>query len=230
MKNILLILTAIFLSISSCEKDNQDKLLFEDDFDTDLSKWTVEQVTGGTSQIVDGKLEIDDKDGCTIWFNEKMSGDIKIKYDIVMIDEGGPNDRVSDLNCFWKAIDPENPDDILANSSSRTGLFSNYHSFRLYYVGYGARDNTTTRFRRYPGDGTRPLLPEHDLSDSIYMNKANVERHVEIICKGNRTMYKVDDQTVFDFVDTIPFAEGWFGLRTVDNHMTVDNFKVYTLK
>jgi len=218
----------VIFGIVSCEKG--DNLIFEDNFESDLSKWTVEQVTGGSSQIVDGKLEINDKEGCTIWFNEMMSGDIRIEYDIVMIDEDGPNDRVSDLNCFWKAIDPNSPEDILANSPSRTGKFANYHGFRLYYVGYGARDNATTRFRRYPGDGTRPLLPEHDLSDSIYMNIANVERHVEIICQGNRTIYKVDDLTVFDFADEDPFIEGWFGLRTVANHMTVDNFRVYTLE
>lgn len=230
MKNVLGLFIATIIGMTSCEEKSQDELIFNDNFNSDLSKWTVEQVSGGTSQITEGQLEIDDVDGCTIWFNEKMSGDIRIEYDIVMIDEGGPNDRVSDLNCFWKAIDPSSPDDILANSNSRTGKFNNYHGFRLYYVGFGANNNTSTRFRRYPGDGTRPLLPEHDLTDSTLMNKANVQRHVRIICQGNQTIYKIDDITVFDFTDEEPFTDGWFGLRTVANHMTVDNFKVYSLE
>lgn len=229
MKNIIILLLITMFGVIACEKKNQDELIFEDNFNSDLSKWTVEQMPGGKVQITDGKLKIDDVDGCTIWFNEKMSGDIRIEYDVVLIDEDGPNDRVSDLNCFWKAIDPTSPDDILANSSSRTGKFANYHGFRLYYVGFGANNNTTTRFRRYPGDGTRPLLPEHDLTDSLYMNKANVERHVQIICRGNQIIYKIDDLTVFDFTDSDPFLEGWFGFRTVANHMKIDNFKVYSL-
>ena len=34
----------------------------------------------------------------------------------------------------------------------------------------------------------------------------------------------------FDFTDDEPFLDGWFGFRTVANHMTIDNFKVYALK
>jgi len=203
-------------------------LLHEDDFDGDLSRWVVEQQPGGTTTIQNGKLEIDDEAGCTIWFQPKLDGPIMIEYVATMIDEGGPNDRVSDLNCFWMAIDPQNPDDLFADTD-RDGLFANYHPLRLYYVGLGGHDNTKTRFRRYVGDGTRPLLPEHDLSGSEYMNVANTPALIQIVADGSTIQYFRDGELIFNFEDSEPYTEGWFGLRTVNNHMAVDNFRVYRI-
>jgi hypothetical protein len=143
-----------------------------------------------------------------------------------MVDRNGPNDRVSDLNCFWMARDPQFPDSLLASDTERQGRFSEYHCLRLYYVGYGANNNTTTRFRRYPGDCTRPLSPEYDLTDTLYMNRANVYRHVEIISCNGRQQYKMDGTLVFDIIDAEPFTSGWFGFRTVNNHMEIEHFRV----
>ena len=231
---IISFFATIIIGFVACEKDEpketEETPIFSENFDSTLSQWVVEQIPGGTTEIVNGKLEINDYNGVTIWFKEKMTGDIRIEYDIFMIDSGGKYDNVRDLNSFWKAIDPDNPDDIFANSSSRTGQFREYNAFRLYYVGYGGRENTTTRFRRYPGDGTTPLLPEHDLSDSSLLNVPNIERHVTITCKGNQVTWAIDTTTVFDYYDEEPFEDGWFGFRTVSNHMTIDNFKVFSLE
>lgn len=116
------------------------------------------------------------------------------------------NARVSDLNCFWLAIDPEQPDDLFANRS-RGGKFRNYHPLRLYYVGYGANDNTTTRFRRYPGDGTRPCLPEHDLRDKRFMHTPDRTMKIRIVVNGGRVQYFRDGGCVFDFLDEILFRK-----------------------
>ena len=145
-----------------------------------------------------------------------------------MIKQGGPRDRVSDLNCFWMAIDPKHPKDIFANKK-RKGSFKNYHSLRLYYVGYGANNNTTTRFRRYPGGGARPCLPEHDLRDKKFMHTPNKMLKIRIVADGGRIQYFRNGEIVFDFLDKEPFVEGWFGFRTVRNHMRIDNFRVYSL-
>jgi hypothetical protein len=126
------------------------------------------------------------------------------------------------------AIDPEHPDDLFANRK-RGGRFRNYHPLRLYYVGYGANDNTTTRFRRYPGDGTRPCLPEHDLRDKRFMHTPNRTMKIRIVVNGSKVQYFRDEECVFDFVDEHPYAEGWFGFRTVRNHLRIDRFKVYQL-
>ncbi len=202
-------------------------LIHQDDFDRDLSAWVVEQAPGGTTTILDGQLILDDANGCTVWFREKLTGSIRIEFEATLIQQGGPNDRVSDLNCFWMATDPAHPDDLFANSKTRAGLFKNYDALRLYYVGYGANENKTTRFRRYPGDGTKPLLPEHDLSALKFMNVANRAVKIQLIADRGRIQFIRDGEVVFDFSDPAPFTSGWFGFRTVRSHLRLDNFKVY---
>jgi hypothetical protein len=204
-------------------------LLHRDDFDRDLSAWVVEQAPGGATTLVNGKLDIDDSKGCTVWFREKLTGPVRMEFEATLIQQGGPNDRVSDLNCFWMAVDPAHPEDLFAKSRARAGNFKNYDALRLYYVGYGANENKTTRFRRYPGDGSKPLLPEHDLGDAKLMNVPNQTVKIQIIADGERIEFIRDGETVFKFMDKVPFTCGWFGFRTVRNHMQIDNFKVYRL-
>ena len=206
----------------------KQRLLYHDDFDADLSKWVVEQAIGGKVALNNGQLDINDAEGCTVWFRQKLSGAIMIEYEAVMIKEDGKYDRVSDLNCFWMAIDPKNPEDLFANKK-RGGKFSNYHPLRLYYVGYGANNNKTTRFRRYTGDGKRPCLPEHDLKDRKFLHTPNRSIKIQIISTGTGIRYLRDGEIVFDFKDKDPYTEGWFGFRTIRNHLRIDNFKVYRL-
>ncbi|MFP6867528.1 MAG: DUF6250 domain-containing protein [Roseibacillus sp.] len=42
--------------------------------------------------------------------------------------------------------------------------------------------------------------------------------------------YCRDGEVVFEFRDKDPFREGWFGFRTVRNHLQIDNFRVYQLE
>ena len=207
---------------------NTIELLYADDFDTDLSSWVIEQGEGGTAEIINGQLDIVDEKGCTVWFKHKLKSPVMIEYEAIMVDSGGRRDRVSDLNCFWMAIDPEHPEDIFADTS-RNGRFPNYHPLRLYYVGYGGNDNSTTRFRRYPGGGERPMLPEHDLRDQEYMLRGNTTIKIQLIADGNKIQYWRDGELIYDFVDDNPYLEGWFAFRTVRSHLRLDNFKVYRL-
>ena len=203
------------------------EVLFEDDFDS-MDNWVVEQQPGGTVKISDGKLEIDDAAGCTVWFKHKMDGPLMIEYDVYMIKAGGPNDNTRDLNCFWMAIDPNYPTDIF-RQKDRNGRFRNYDHLRLYYVGYGGHQNKRTRFRKYNGLGEKPLLPQHDLSRKEYMIPPNQTMKIQIVVLGNRTQYIRDGEVIFDYHDQEPYSEGWFAFRTVRNHMSADNFKVTRL-
>lgn len=127
------------------------------------------------------------------------------------------------------AKDPENPDALFANSEKRGGKFSNYDSLRLYYMGVGGHDNSKTRFRRYTGKGDRPLLPEHDLSEPKYLIKPNKVTKIKIIAYNGIIQYYRDGQCIVDFYDPNPYSSGYFGFRTVNNHMTIDNFRVFRL-
>ncbi len=230
---IIVFLTACGKKMKTFNINNTDieaTLIYEDNFDEGLKNWQVEQMPGGTVEVKNSKLEIEDVKGCTVWLKEKFKGSIVIEYDVFLIDEGGPNDRVSDLNCFWMASDPKNPSNLFANSEKRGGKFSNYDSLQLYYMGVGGNDNGTTRFRRYVGNGERPLLPEHNLSDTKFMLESNRVYNIKIVVNNHTIQYYRDGILYIDFEDQKPYMSGYFGFRTVKNHMTVDNFKVYKIR
>ena len=134
------------------------------------------------------------------------------------------------MNCFWMATDVENPENLFAESASRHGKFSNYDNLRLYYMGVGGHDNTKTRFRRYIGNGERPLLKEHDFTKNEYLLESNKNYHIRIIAYNNLIQYYRNGVKMIDLYDDNPYTSGYFGFRTVNNHMTIDNFKVYRLK
>lgn len=235
--NIVILTTFLFVYCNQPNKTVEIKgiplqceLIAEDDFSSDLKSWVIEQLPGGSTSIIDGQFDIDDFTGCTAWFNQKLEGNLLIEYDALVIDKGGNNDRVSDLNCFWMAEDINNPNDFFAESEKRGGKFQNYHNLRLYYVGLGGHDNTKTRFRRYVGGGERPCLPEHDLDDAKYLITANKVNKIRLIVFDNIVQYYFNGQLVFDILDDKPYKEGYFGIRTYKNHLTIDNFKVFKLK
>ena len=154
-----------------------------------------------------------------------------ISYEATVVSEGGPNDRVSDLNSFWMATDPAAPKDIFARA--RSGAFAEYNSLQMYYVGLGGNGNTTTRFRRYIGDAVeRPLLPENDLSVAENHDAgivANRWQTVTLVADGRLIQYWRDGVKIFEMTDPEPYTKGWFGIRTTKNHMQVRNLRIVRL-
>ena len=213
---------------SAAEREGRDRLLFSDDFrDGDLARrWVVERERGGSVVAGGGRMEIDVPGGCTVWFKHLIEGPVVIEYEANVVAAGGPNDRVSDLNCFWMARDARSPDDLFA--TRRSGKFEDYNQLRCYYVGLGGNGNTTTRFRRYIGDPEiRPLLPGHDLLGAGDLLTPNRWQTLQLVAAGGLIQFRRDGRVVFDMRDPEPYTSGWFGLRTVKNHMRVRNFRVY---
>lgn len=227
-KTQFLSIITVILFFFGCNSSSE-KIIYKDVLNSS-ENWVVEQQPKGTSIFKNNTLEIIDAKGCSIWFKNKLTGNIKIKYEVTIIDEGGKYDRVSDMNCLWMANDPKNPNDFFKESKNRAGRFPNYHHFTAYYVGYGGHHNTKTRFRRYNGNINRPLLPEHDLSDKKFMITANKKMQIEIVVKDNFTTYARDGEIIYKVNDTEPYKSGYFGFRTVNNHMLIKKFKVIQLK
>ena len=221
-------INAIVLAVLSLLSCNTSKVIHNN---TALSQenWVVEQQPGGILEFNNNSMEITDASGCTVWFKHQLKGAVKIEYDVIVIDEGGTYDRVSDLNCFWMATDSANPNDFFKNSNQRQGKFTNYHTLLQYYVGYGGHNNTKTRFRRYNGNENRPLLPEHDLSAKKYMIVPNKIIHITLIANNNEVKYLRNKEVVFNFQDENPYTKGYFGIRTVNNHLKVFNLKITQL-
>ncbi len=198
--------------------------IHHDDFSRGLERWRVEQTQGGTVTAEDGKLIINDANGCTVWFRSRLQAPVRIRYTATASSRA----RVSDLNCFWMATDPREPDDLFHAGHSRDGTFASYDSLRTYYVGYGGNANTTTRFRRYDGTGARPLEPEHDLQSEPFLLKPDHTYQIELIVDGDRVQYLRDGEVVFNYTDREPLTSGWFGFRTVRSRLEIDDFEVWS--
>lgn len=202
-------------------------LLHRDDFAAGADHWVVEQMPGGRVMVAGGVMIIEDAGGCTVWWREKLAAPVVISYEATVVDAGGSHDRVSDLNCFWMASDPRSPSDLFAPGHGRTGKFETYDALRAYYVGQGGNENTTTRFRRYAGDGTKPLLPEHDRREPAMLLKGNRPYRITLMALADGTVrYYRDAEMIFEFKDPIPLREGWFGIRTVHSHLRIRDFQV----
>jgi len=200
-------------------------------FTPGLEDFVVEQQPGGQVSVQDGALVIEDLGGCTVWYRHKLRAPIEITYEAQVVMQGGPYDRLSDLNCFWMASSGQSSDELLGAHAARNGAFSDYDTLATYYVGYGGNANTTTRFRRYDGTGARPLLAEHDLGDSgrntAVLLRPNHVYQIRLITDAHgRTEYWRDGECLFAYDDPEPLREGYFGLRTVNSHLVVRNLRI----
>ena len=192
--------------------------------------WKVESESPAYKLTFHGDtLEMTAPKGLTLWRKEKMSGNVTIEYDACVMDEK-PGDRLSDLNCFWMASDP-NASDIWKNEKERNGKFVNCYALQLYYLGYGGNHNSTTRFRRY--DGNREGITNAEMRPKILREYTDAENlltpnkwyHIKISTKNGRTEYYIDGKRLVDFRDPNPLSEGWFGFRTTESRAKITNFK-----
>ena len=200
--------------------------LFHDDFRQGVAQWRAE---GNASAILifgDGPgIVMHNKMGMTVWFRERLTAPVTISYTAKVLSAG----RVSDLNCFWMATDPAQPDGALfVPGVVRTGEFSIYDKLRTYYVGYGGNNNTTTRFRRYDGTGARPLLPQHDLSAPKFLLVPDHAYRITLVAGADGHIQFIrDGEVVFDWMDPQPLRSGWFGFRSVDSQIEITDFQVH---
>jgi len=202
-----------------------EKVIYNERFNSDLSNWKVEfeKPDSSSIQLIDGKLDVSAARGATVWFKNKLKGNIMIIYDVTVLDKGGKNDRVSDMNAFWMATDPANEKEII-----RDGKFSSYDNLNLYYAGVGGHYNKFTRFRKYSSDGNKPVLKEY--SDAPHLLKGNTEYQVKIIVHNGLIRYFIDDELYWELKDEKPYTEGFFGFRTTMSHQQFDNFMVFEIE
>ncbi len=234
MKNLVLI-TFLFLSVPLLAQTSASEscgtpgkiaaLLYKDDFSGTLDQWVSEFAPNSSSTITinDQKLLIDVAGGATAWFKEKLSGNLMISYKRKVIMNHGKNDRLSDLNQFWMASDPKS-----SNIFTRNGIFSQYDGLLLYYAGIGGNTNSTTRFRKYAGNGERVLLT--DLTDKAHLLEPNKEYSVQITVYNGCSRVLVDGNVFFSYQDPNPLREGYFGFRTTQSRQEIDDFMIYRLE
>lgn len=207
-------------------------VLFAQHTSSFVKQWKIEDESRAL-QIIEhaDTLELIVPGGLTLWSSQRLTGDYEISYHIYMVMKGGRHDRLSDLNCFWAANDPKHPDDLFARSQWRNGVFKNYNTLNLFYVGYGGNDNSTTRFRRYNGkyygvadDKVKPLLREY--TDTPHLLVPNQWYQISIRVQKGVTTYSVNGEELFRYSITGSEGDGHFGLRLLQNHVLFTDFKV----
>lgn len=201
------------------------EVIFTDDFKNDNELWIseFEQPATSSMKISKGKLDVNATAGGTVWYKNKLQGNIMITYNATVIDAGGKNDRVSDMNTFWMATNPSSE-----NINNQTGKFESYDNLHLYYAGIGGHDNETTRFRKYTGKGQKSILKEY--TDKEHLLVGNQKYAIKIIVNIGLVQYFVNDKLFWEYKDASPYTEGYFGFRTYISHQIYEDFKVYHLK
>ena len=182
--------------------------------------WTVEsespdyKVTfrGDTCELLSPK-------GLTLWRKQQLDAQVVVERD---------DDRLSDLNCFWLASDPQRKD-IWSRQQWRSGIFLRCYTLQMYYLGYGGNHNSTTRFRRYDGDergvdnlAYRPAILK-EYTDAAHLLRPNHWYHVKIESTGGRTRFYIDSELIVDYLDPTPLQRGWFGFRTTLSRTRITN-------
>jgi rhamnogalacturonan endolyase len=225
-KAIFVFVILLFCQSLAAQKSRKSKLIFSDEFiklDTTLWKAEIAPSPGSKVYVQNGQLFLDTKGGVTVWLNKKLKGNIRIEYWRRVLKDTGANDRLSDFNTFWMAVDPKNK-----NLFTRKGVLESYDSLRMYYVGMGGNTNSTTRFRKYEGNGERTLLKEY--KDSSHLLKANKEYHVVIELIDDNVRYIVDGEIFFEYNDPSVLKEGYFGFRSTKSRQSVERIKIYQLE
>ncbi|WP_030676991.1 DUF6250 domain-containing protein [Streptomyces cellulosae] len=218
-------LTALAPAATASASPRHRRLIAHDDFRHGLGQWAVELEQGGTVSASKGTLEIDVPAGATVWFRKRLEGPYVLEYTATPVSRGGVNDRVSDLNNFWNALDVRSPDDLFA--TARGGALAEYDYLKTYYVGYGANTNTTTRLRRYVGEpGVRPLV--YDYPEPLLV--ANRPNRVRIVSDGSTVRWWNNGRLVFDYRDPQPYTGGHFAFRTTWSHFRIAGFRVWRSK
>ena len=215
------------IALYSCSNNKNPNELFDKSTLTNSDMWEVEQGDEGEVLFTKKGMEILDGSGCTVWLKTLLEQPITIEYDVTVIDKGGKYDRVSDMNVFWLASDPQHLDDFFFEGHGRAGQFKQYDNLQLYYVGMGGHDNTRTRYRRYDGQGNKVLQEKHDLKDEAVLLEANKTYTIRIEAIGDRMVYSRDGVVIYDIIDDNPLQKGWFGFRTWRSHQLISDLKIY---
>lgn len=200
------------------------------------AQWRIEAESEATRVLLRGDtLDITSPKGLSLWWETPLTAPCTIEYRACVVMEGGPCDRLSDLNCFWMASVPLSGKAVspLLNSRKATGRFLDSYRLQCYYLGFGGNYNTTTRFRRYDADTLAitdethrpPIIKEY--TDEAHLLKPNHWYSVRIeVHADGLTRYYIDDELLVDYLDPSPLPYGWFAFRTTWSHTRVTGFRV----
>ena len=216
--------------------------------------WRIEAESPQTRVLLRGDtVDITTAAGLSLWWAELLSMPCEVSYRACVVVDGGICDRLSDLNSFFMASDP-NANTTVAVSpevastaggagysplhgiAQRGGRFVESYRLQCYYLGYGGNYNSTTRFRRYEADTLGVESMEHrppvlvEYTDSLHLLTPNhwYDIHITAVPEGTaaRIRYVVDGKCIIDYLDPSPLLQGWFAIRTTWSHLRLTQFSI----
>jgi len=242
-------LVACVLGVSCTTASGQEvpgTVLASDDFRGGTDAWRIERQSSESRVVVDnGVLDIQTPAGLTLWYRQPFSGDYEIQLTATPLKVSFPGlpDRVSDLNLFWNATTASGGD---PGERGADGALNAYDGLRLYYLGFGANGNRTTRLRRYDGSAERRQVAGY--ADPVLATAedrlgppplfARLKDHVAVrlriqsrsTAQGTAELRVLsDDHLVFAWTDPMPYRRGWLALRTTASHFRITGFRVIRL-
>lgn len=218
MRVILTLLTLIQLTAAQAQNEPEvlghgvglfkvGKLIEQDHFEN-LDNWVVQiqEKSGspeGRVEPKDGSLEcwLPGRGG-TIWFKKKLSTRVTITYD-VLCPTPPPNAeglQPRDINNFWMATDPLDPEQGLFDPERYTGAFGSYDKMHGYYASTGGgsarQANRTTRMRRYPreiqGNPAAHVALNHRDEQPGYLITPDKWMRIQLVAYDDVVQYIVD--------------------------------------
>jgi hypothetical protein len=187
-------------------------LLAQDDFG-DLRDWVV-QIEQGRGK---GKATVEARGnamhcilpgrGCTAWYRRKLQPRVTIAYDVLCPTPkpGAEGLQPRDINNFWMASDPRDPEKGLFDSERYSGRFGSYDKMHGYYAstgGGGAVANRTTRMRRYPREVDGKPAVHLALNDKDgrpgYLITPDKVMTVQLVAYDDVVQYIVDGKLVYE--------------------------------
>ena len=164
------------------------------------------------ARISEGRLHVHDPRGTTIWFRQKLKGPVMISYRITCPSEynSGTDIVPRDINQFWMAIDPENPDPDqpggLFDGKKYNGTFGTYDRLNCYYASTGGGNvtdnNRTVRFRRYPRKSGHDEIAHVALDDKDenpdFLIRPDHEYLVQLVAADDIVQFIFDGKVVYE--------------------------------
>lgn len=243
------------------------ELLARDDFKT-LDNWVVQIQPKDAKpdpyvKVKDGILDCFlPGRGCTVWYKRKFKTRLTIIYQVYCpIPRGLPAKLIEprDINNFWLATDPQDPERGLFDPQRYNGDFGTYSKMFAYYASTGGGRNRTTRMRRYPRVVNGRNAPHIALKDcdgkKEYLITPEKWMTIQLVAYDDLIQYIVDGKLNYEMAygDQVPvetrlenketrirqavytaekfpfYREGYFGFRMVCTHHRYRAFRVYRL-
>lgn len=196
-------------------------LVYENGFEGGLEGFV--QEGGGRCFTECGRLYLDDsenKKGLTLWLDRRFEGNLGIEYDAMAV----APELHGNINLFFMA---RTLGGARVLDERHTGAYEEYHrTCEMYiatFVGGPGNANRHARLRKNPGF----LLLSENLG---FYTRLNEPYHIEASVRATEIKYSINGAVVHRVQDDNPYGYGWFGLRTWNSKIWVDNLKIHEFR